>query len=162
SPTAILRESLLAAPYPQNDKDSVTADPTRPRHAYAVWSRVRFPSEHEALQGASRSFFEARSFRADAMLSRTTDGGVTWEPARSIMPNNANLATTDNQLVVTGDGTLVDVFKGGRNPGVQPANLNFVGTLRSTDAGETWSRIIRVGDVASVAVRDPDDGDPVR
>jgi Neuraminidase (sialidase) len=78
------------------------------------------------------------------------------------MSTNAALATIDNQIVVTGDGTLVDLFKYGQGSGVQPANLTAIGALRSTDAGQTWSRIIPVADADSVAVRDPDDGDRVR
>jgi hypothetical protein len=162
APTVILREPLVAAPFPMNDKETVTADPSRPGRAYVVWSRIRFPSQQEALQGASSSFFEARSFRADAMLSRTLDGGASWEPARSIMPTNANLATIDNQVAVTGDGTLVDLFKGGQGPGDQPADLTFIGALRSTDAGHSWSRVRKLADAPSVQVRDPDDGEPVR
>jgi hypothetical protein len=129
----ILRESVLAAPFPFNDKESVTADPTRPGYAYVVWDRHRFPSEQEALQGASHSYFEAHAFRDDVMLSRTTNDGASWEPARSIMPTNAALATSDNQVVVTGDGTVVDIFKYGKASGVQPGTLNAIGALRSTD-----------------------------
>jgi Neuraminidase (sialidase) len=162
TPQVILRESQVQAPFPFNDKESVTADPTRPGYAYAVWDRQRFPSLQEALEGAAHSYFEAYSFRADATLSRTANGGASWEPARSIMPTNAALATIDNQIGVTGDGTLVDVFKYGQGSGVQPANLNAIGALRSTDAGQTWSRIIPIADADSVGVRDPDDGDRVR
>ena len=162
TPQVILRESVLQAPFPFNDKPSVTADPTRPGYAYAVWDRQRFPSQHEALQGASHSYFEARSFSSDAMLSRTTNGGASWEPPQSIKPTNAARATVDNHVVVTGDGTVVDIFKYGQGSGVQPANLNKIGAIRSTDAGQTWSQIIPIADADSVAVRDPDDGDPVR
>jgi len=162
TPEVIVREDVLQAPFPFNDKESVTADPIRPGYAYVVWDRHRFPSAQEALQGASHSYFEAHAFRDDIMLSRTTNGGASWEPARSIMPTNAALATGENQVVVTGDSTAVDIFKYGKASGTQPGTLNAIGALRSTDAGRTWSRIIPVADANSVAVRDPDDGDPVR
>jgi len=89
-PQVILTESLFTPPFPINDKQTVTADPIRPGHAYAVWDRVRCPSEHQALAGALHSYFEASSFRADGVLARTTGGGESWEPARSIMPTNAS------------------------------------------------------------------------
>jgi hypothetical protein len=161
-PQVILRERFAAPPFPLNDKESVTADPTRPGYAYAVWDRVRFPSEEEALQGALHSYFEARSFRGDAMLSRTTDGGASWEPARSIMPTNANVFTIGNQIAVTGDRTLVDVFQFTVGSGRQPDTQSKFGALISTDAGESWSRVIEIADDELVPVRDPDDGDPVR
>jgi hypothetical protein len=156
----ILRETMLAPPWPFADKESVTADPTRPGYAYAVWDRIRFPSEHEAFLGAIHSFFVAHSFRADATLSRTTNGGVSWTPSRSIMPTpESNLWTIANQVAVTGNGALVDVFEFGQSSG----GLYSFGALRSTDAGQSWSsRIIEIADDESVPVRDPDDGDPVR
>jgi hypothetical protein len=157
-PQVILTENLFTPPFPLNDKQTVTADPTRPGHAYAVWDRVRFPSEHEAMAGALHSYFEASSFRADGMLARTTNGGESWEPARSIMPTNASLWTIGHQVAVTGDGTLVDMFEFSRGSGRQ----HKFGTLISTDAGQSWSRVIEIADDGSVPVRDPDDGDPVR
>ena len=162
APQVILRERFASPPFPLNDKESVTADPTRPGYAYVVWDRVRFPSEEEALQGALHSYLETRSLRGDAMLSRTTNGGNSWEPARSIMPTNANVWTFGNQIAVTGDRTLVDVFEFSKGSGIQPSDQHGFGALRSTDAGETWSRVIEIADDESVAVRDPDDGDPVR
>ncbi len=162
APRVILRERFASAPFPINDKESVTADPTRPGYAYVVWDRVRFTSEQEALQGAFHSALEARSFRGDAMLSRTTNGGASWEPARSIMPTNANLWTIGNQIAVTGDRTLVDVFEFSKGSGIQPSDQHGFGAFRSNDAGQTWSRVIEISDDESVAVRDPDDGDPVR
>jgi hypothetical protein len=162
APQVILRERFAAPPYPINDKESVTADPTRPGYAYAVWLRARFPSEQEALEGAIHSYLETRALRGDAMLSRTTDGGQSWEPARSIMPTNANLWTIGSQIAVTGDGTLVDVFEYSKGSGVQPADQRSFGALISTDAGESWSRVIEIAADESVPVRDPDDADPVR
>jgi hypothetical protein len=162
TPKVILRERFASPPFPINDKESVTADPTRPGYAYAVWDRVRFPSEQEALQGAFHSYFEARSFRGDAMLSRTSNRGASWGPARSIMPTNANLWTIGNQVAVTGDRTLVDVFEFTKGSGIQPSNQRGFGVMRSTDAGQSWSRVIEITDDQSVDVRDPDDGDAIR
>jgi len=161
-PQVILRERFAAPPFPINDKESVTGDPTRPGYAYAAWDRVRFTSEQEALQGAFHSALEAHSFRGDAMLSRTTDGGASWEPARSIMPTNANVWTIGNQVAVNGDRTLVDVFEFAKGSGTQPSDQDGFAVLRSNDAGQSWSRLTEIADDQSVDVRDPDDGDPVR
>ena len=49
-----------------NDKNTITADPTDANYVYAVWDRL-------AASGGGPSFF-----------ARTTDGGNTWEAARSI------------------------------------------------------------------------------
>jgi len=162
SPKTLLRERFASPPFPINDKESVTADPTRPGYAYAVWDRVRFTSEQEALQGAIHSALVAHSFRGDAMLARTTTGGANWGPARSIMPTNANFWTIGNQVAVTGDRTLVDVLEFTKGSGTQPSDRDGYGVLRSTDAGQSWSRLVEIADDQSVDVRDPDDGDPVR
>src|SRR6266511_3417594 len=92
----------------------------------------------------------------------TNPTGASWEPARSIMPTNANLWTIGNQVAVTGDRTLVDVFEFSKGSGIQPSDQGGFGVMRSTDAGQSWSRVIEISDDESVAVRDPDDGDPVR
>ena len=54
----------------------------------------------------------ASPFSGDTLFSRSTDGGRTWEPTRTILdfPDNSNIQTLGNQIVVLGDGTLVNVF----------------------------------------------------
>jgi hypothetical protein len=49
-----------------NDKESVSADPTDARYAYAVWDRL-------LSNGAGPSW-----------LARTSDGGSTWDAARAV------------------------------------------------------------------------------
>ena len=44
------------------------------------------------------------------MFSRTTDGGQTWEPARTIFESGSNNGSRTNQIVVLPDGTLVNFF----------------------------------------------------
>jgi len=75
-----------------NDKESITADPTDSRLVYALWDR---------LDNASRG---------PTYFSRTTDGGVSWEIARSIYDPGPNSQTLNNQVVVLPDGTLIDFF----------------------------------------------------
>jgi hypothetical protein len=134
-----------------NDKESITADPTDPNYVYAVWDRSRIATDRSgpdrALAGASRS---------DIVLSRTTDGGATWEPARAIYAPTSREWSVGNQIVVLPDGSLVDItelFKGTRD---------FVAVLRSTDKGVTWSAPRAVAAQRPVIVRDPDTRNEVR
>ena len=64
-----------------NDKQSITADPTDADLVYAVWDRLVFPSSERA---SVRSGFVTSAFRGPVWFARSTDGGVTWEPARSL------------------------------------------------------------------------------
>jgi hypothetical protein len=48
--------------FPEDDKPTITADPNFKKNAYAVWNR--YPT--------------VRSFHADTLLSRTTNGGISW------------------------------------------------------------------------------------
>src|SRR5262249_49310609 len=54
------------------DKDSITADPTNAKFAYATWRQSPMVQQGTTDQSAA------------TMFSRTTDGGQTWEPAREI------------------------------------------------------------------------------
>jgi hypothetical protein len=155
-PATLIRDSSA---FNFNDKESVTADPARAGYAYAVWDRSRHPSDNAGFN-ALHSF----AFRGDIMFSRTTDGGVTWEPARDLMGQNKNLWTIANQIVVLPDGTLVDVFALSQGSGIQRSPNPFTeAVIRSTDAGKTWSpRPINIAQDRSVAVTDPDTGAEVR
>jgi hypothetical protein len=146
-----------------NDKESITADPTRDDYVYAVWDRG-------ALPGGSRSptsEFHSFAFRGQPIFSRTTDGGVTW--SAPVAMNNSNIFTLGNQIAVLPTGTLVDVFWAGRGSGLQPTpNQDFIGAMVSTDAGLHWSQIIKIANFAELPgcgaerICDPDDDRPVR
>jgi len=154
-PTTLIRETT---PFHFNDKESITADPTNSNFVYAVWDRSRKPGENADFN-ALHSF----AFRGDVMFARTTNGGVSWEAPRSILPTNANLFSIGNQVIVLPDGTLVNVFALGRGSGVQRSVNPFTeSVMRSTDKGATWSRVIDISTDQSVAVLDPDTGTPVR
>jgi Neuraminidase (sialidase) len=127
-------------------------------YVYAVWDRSEKPGENASFN-ALHSF----AFRGPATLSRTTDGGATWSAPRNIMPTNANVFTSGNQIAVLPNGTLVDVFAAAKGSGVQPSANPFTqSVMRSTDKGLTWSRVIDISTDQSVAVRDPDTGAGVR
>jgi hypothetical protein len=166
-PIKIIEDTL---PQFLNDKNSITADPVDPDFVYAVWDRLELPLgtviNPENVIGLG--------FKGPAMLSRTTDGGQTWEPARIIYNPGGNNQTIGNQIVVLPDGTLVDFFDellNFKNPKGQAFVFN-VSLIRSTDRGATWTQgqAIRAAQLLTKAafdpgqfgVRDPDTGDPLR
>jgi hypothetical protein len=162
APPATLIRDDTAANF--NDKESITGDPTRPGHVYAVWDRVNAPG---GIPRRPRDLPSLLVSRAEPLFSRTIDGGATWSTP-AVMTDGL-LSTIGNQIAVLPDGTLVDVFFGIRASGLLPfPNPLFVGVMVSTDAGQTWSKPIRVSDYvpptncAGELVCDPDTGEPVR
>jgi len=125
-----------------NDKESITADPADPRYVYAVWDRL------------------APDDTAPAWFARTTDGGLTWEPAHAIYDPGANASTLNNQIVVLPDGTLIDFFS--RFNTVGNATAVSLNVIRSLDKGLTWSVPIGVAAAQAIGARDPEAGTPVR
>jgi BNR/Asp-box repeat len=102
-------------------------------------------------------------FSGDTLFARSTDGGRTWEPTRIILdfPDNSRIQSLGNQIVVLGDGTLVNVFN------LIQQGVPFVAVQRSTNRGETWSQPIIVDVLFSSATQgqgviDPSDGHAVR
>jgi hypothetical protein len=144
------------------DKESITADPFDSRFVYAVWDRSTFPSDSVSLSGLGHTF----ALRSQTVFARTTDGGVTWEPARPIFDQlRAVSFTIGNQIVVVPSGgavpTLVNAMFLFHGSGIQ-RSCCVVAVLRSTDRGVTWSGPITVSDVDTVGVVDPDTGQAVR
>jgi hypothetical protein len=95
-----------------------------------------------------------------AMLSRTTDGGQTWETPRAIFDPGGGTYTDPDQIVVLPDGTLINLMDVGR--GQNDKKIGTLSLIRSTDKGQTWSSSpIRVAAMPEVPVTDPDTGQPV-
>jgi hypothetical protein len=146
-----------------HDKNSLTADPTRPGFAYAVWDLLDLPTG-AAINPDRGVFGGGLGFKGAALISRTTDGGQTWsEPKTLYNPGGVN-QTIGNQIVVQPDGALVDLFvevlnfRNDDQDGQFDLNLSL---KRSLDAGETWlphGRPIRFAEMAFAPISDPDTG----
>jgi len=131
------------------DKESVTADPTRPGTAYAVWDRLFVANSTPTSP-----------FRGPAFFSKTTDGGRTWSAPRAIAATGPNQQTIGNQIVVDArTHTIYDfyAFFFCTCPTIPKAAY-----VKSTDGGATWSRQHVVGQIRDSAVVDPNTGQYIR
>ncbi len=142
-----------------NDKESITADPTRVGKAYAIWDRLASPGAGPDARAYARS----RSYQGPTYFSRTLNGGQSWEPARIIYDPGQNNQTIGNQIAVLPDGTLIDIFAefvSTKNAeGIRGIN---VAVIRSTDLGASWSAPVRIAKLGSVGVVTPGDKKVVR
>src|SRR5438445_5946334 len=117
SPPITLPGTINASP----DHPTITADRTDSRFAYALWHSSADKTQNPAV------------------FTRTTDGGLTWEPARIIFQPASHDYVDVNQVFVLQDGTLVDLFFLFYEPGSKPPKQQNLAVLRSTDKGQTWS-----------------------
>jgi BNR/Asp-box repeat len=157
-PVTLVRDvgNADVAPFFFNDKESITADPFDSNYVYAVWDRLRKPGESQSIN-AEHSW----AFRGDTLFSRTTDGGESWEPPRTIFTRTNLTGTIGNQIAVLPDGTLVDIFDFSHGSGKNVPGFDMQ-VQRSTDHGMTWSAPIQVAPERAVRVFDPDTGASVR
>lgn len=158
-PTELIRDDSLFA---FNDKNSMTADPFDSNYVYGIWDRSRFPSDKREVHSISGF---PRSFRSDAIFTRTTNGGQSWEPARPIFAPKANQFGIGHQIAVVlagpHAGRLVDTFMLFHGSGSNKKGQE-IAVLISDDRGATWSKPVTVSKALPGFVSDPDDGTPVR
>ena len=176
---AIIADSGADPSLPFNDKESVTADPSLPGTAYAVWDRsffapcaagpraqagsqrpqTRISKERPAgTAGLNRAGTSAAASVAAAVclveptyFSKTTDGGIHWSPPRVIVPTAPDEATISNQIVVNHQtGALYDFFTFFDSQGGISVEL-----VISSDGGLTWSDRQVVSSEDVVGVSDP-------
>jgi BNR repeat protein len=139
-----------------NDKESVTADPTKPGYAYTVWDRLQAPP------ASGPGFFHELAFMGPAFISRTTDYGQTWSRPQQIVTTPSIDQTIGNVIVVDPTtGTLYDFFTYIQNfsnrSGHRGLTIQFV---KSTDHGITWGSPQFVASEPVAGVSDPNNLDP--
>jgi hypothetical protein len=103
-------------------RPTISTDSTDPRFAYAFWQG--------SVKNAGPQFF-----------SRTTDGGVTWEPPYAPYQLQPHYSVDNSQVFVLPGGTLVDLgllFYEGPN---QPPKQNYIALMRSANHGQSWSSL---------------------
>ena len=146
-----------------NDKNTLTADPNDSSFAYAVWDRLVSPPGETPSR---RAFENSVAFRGPIWFSRTTNGGLTWEPARQIFDVSTLQQTIGNQIVVLPDdaefgGELVNFFDLIRIASNRQKTRGFnIAVIRSGDNGATWSKKAAIVDrhfTFQGLVIDPDD-----
>jgi hypothetical protein len=128
----------------------VVQDPRAPRVMYAVSARFAPPGQGPGTSGNS------------AVLSRSTDGGRSWESPRTVVDAGQERLATGHRLMVLRDGTLLDLFTLG-DWRADPGHPSFtIESIRSADGGRTWSGPTRVAELTSVFFfGDPESGDQV-
>jgi hypothetical protein len=148
-PTIVYRESSPGAAV---DKNSITADPTDARYAYCAWLRYQqLPAPGNQYSGQS-------------MLSRTTDGGESWDAGRIIFDHGRNHASNGHQIVVQPNGNVIDVFDDAKNSD-GPHPVPNLALLFSVDKGASWlprGQPLHGPQLRSIPVTDPNTGKHVR
>jgi hypothetical protein len=162
-PWTILRDSGdRNSSFAFNDKESITADATKAGDAYAVWDRFTSPGPFSLA--SIEGLIHSRAFREPIWFSRTTDGGVTWEPARNIYDRSSQNGTIGSQILVAKNGDLLnffDEFFVHKNSDDQRGES--MALIRSTDKGVTWDKQSTVIAPSRERVAfDPDTGRNIR
>lgn len=151
-PTTVLRRDTAPA---RNDKNSITADRFDSRFVYAVWSRAVVPQSRAARRTGPPA--GPTGFHGPTWFARTTDGGKTWRRARPIFDPGPGRQTLGNQIVQTGDGTLVNGFDLALDAD-QPVGRFKVAVQRSGNRGATFGAPVIVDGHVVAGVTDPTTG----
>jgi hypothetical protein len=140
--------------YAPNDLPTVTHDPADAHFVYAIWDGTD------------------TGHRGPAVFSRTTDGGLTWEPSRAILQTTPQDYVQFSQILVLPNGTLVDLFEfvNVKDSGHGIQQTFSLELMRSTDRGLNWSGPALAttmlplygGPVGNSVITDPDTGQLVQ
>ena len=130
-----------------DDEPTISADVNDSRFVYAVWDRV----DANFTPNLGPSWF-----------ARSTNGGNTWQPAKSIYDPGPDAQTIANQIVVLPNGDLVNLFALLTNQSNPTLAATMVGVIRSQDKGATWSQPIIINTLQSVGITDVKTGEMVR
>ena len=152
------------------DKETITVDPTDARLGYVVWTRLISPPGTQSRRADVNRLLGLTGTRGPAVFSRTTDGGLTWDPARVIYEPGGNAVTESHQIVVLPDtgGTLINFFSeflAFKNSDHGPKFDSNLVLVRSPDKGETWlphGQPSRIAKMFGLGIFDPDTGASVR
>src|SRR5215472_7923899 len=137
---------------PTNDGEVIAADPTDARLVYNSWTQSNVKNH---------SWIE---------FTRSTDGGQTWEPARTLFEPQPQNFADDPQVFTMPDGTLVMLYQFYTAQANKPV-VYSIGLMRSSDHGQTWSAptqafpttpVLRPDGSGASAPADPETGEPVR
>ena len=154
---------LDGSPNVFHDKNTITADPNDSHFVYAVWDRLVGPPSGN---DNDTSGLHARAFDGQTIFTRSADGGLTWEPVRSILDPGTNSQTIGNQIVVRPSsvgGELVNVFNLIHETKNAKKSRGFnLAVQISSDHGETWSEPIVGAKLLTVPTVEPDTSFPVR
>ena len=141
-----------------DDKESITADPTR-GYVYAIWDRLVVHRSHAHRKPTENAI----GYRGPTWFASSPNNGETWSPARKIYDPGKTNQTIANQIAVEPSGTLLDVFvltNNRKDDHGRPGRS--VSVMRSTDHGRSWSKPVNVSRLIARPVRTPGDDRPVR
>jgi len=119
-----------------NDKGAITADTGDSNYVYAVWDRL---DQNED---------------GPTWFARTIDGGVSWEPARSIFDAGPGNQTLGNQILVLPGGAIVNVFN--EIDIVNNTASSSLRAMRSDDHGVTWGDPVTIAELLAIGAADPE------
>jgi len=149
-----------------NDKETLTADPDDANLVYAIWDRLVAPNENASPIATEHAF----GYDGPTWFTRSTDGGLSWEPPRIVFdPGASQNQTIGSTIYVRPDGTLVNGFNlifnhKNKKTGEFDERLRGynIAVQFSEDKGETWSGATLVAKLVPTVVRTPGDGLRVR